>query len=191
MGFESPTGVTPNEGVLYLISRENMNDPSPMLRPVNISNGLAWNKANDKFYHIDTPTFTVKEYDYDNDSGNISNPRVAFNLTKFGNIGGFPDGMTIDKDDNLWIALYYGGAVIKVNPKTGCLLEVIAIPAQCVSSVSWGGPKLDILFVTTSRHALSPLERIRQPAAGSLFGITNLGTNGLPAFNADVIDVID
>ncbi|KAF5275084.1 hypothetical protein FQA39_LY07021 [Lamprigera yunnana] len=174
MGFESPTGVASNEGALYLITKDNLNNPSAVIQPVNISNGLAWNKANDKFYYIDTPTFTVREYDYDNGSGTISNPKVVFDLAKHKNIGGYPDGMTIDKDDNLWIALYYGGAVIKVDPRTGCLLQVVAIPALCVSSVAWGGPELDVLFVTTSRHALSDLERSQQPAAGSLFAITNL-----------------
>jgi len=190
MGFEDSSGVAPNEGVLYFISRENLDNPVAVIQPVNISNGIAWNKANDKFYYIDTPTRTVKEYNYDNDSGAISNPKLAFDLAKH-NIGGFPDGMTIDKDDNLWIALYFGGAVIKVDPKTGCILQSVAIPAQCVTSVSWGGPDLDTLFVTTSRHVLNSEERLRQPAAGSLFAITNLGTHGFSAFLADVIDVID
>lgn len=188
MGFEGPSGVTPNEGVLYTITRENLPNPPAVIAPVNISNGLAWNKANDKFYYIDTPTRTVRKYDYDNESGKISNPKVVFDLSRFTTIGGFPDGMTIDKDDNLWIALYFGGAVIKVDPKTGDVLKMVAIPAECVTSVSWGGRKLDILFVTTSRHALSPVEKIRQPAAGSLFAIKNLGTRGLPAFHANIID---
>ncbi|KAF2902966.1 hypothetical protein ILUMI_03214 [Ignelater luminosus] len=191
MGFEGSTGVAPNEGVLYTFTRENLLSPPAVIAPVNISNGLAWNKANDKFYYIDTPTLTVREYDYDNESGKVSNPRVVFDLRRFTTIGGFPDGMTIDKDDNLWIALYFGGAVIKVDPKTGDILQMVAIPAQCVSSVSWGGPNLDILFVTTSRHALSKQEKIRQPAAGSLFAIKNLGTHGLPAFHANIIDRID
>lgn len=99
--------------------------------------------------------------------------------------------MTIDKDDNLWIALQYGGAVIKVNPKTGNVLQVVAIPAECISSVSWGGRKLDILFVGTSRRPLSPEERLKQPAAGSLFAIKYLGTHGLPPNHANIIDRID
>lgn len=188
MGFESSTGVVPNEGILYSISKDKLNDPTRVIQPVNISNGMAWNKANNKFYYIDTPTLTVREYDYDSKSGTISNSRIAFDLSKHKHIGGFPDGMTIDKDDNLWIALYYGGAVIQVNPKTGCVLQLIAIPAQCVSSVAWGGHDLDILFVTTSKHPLNPIERIKQPAAGSLFAITNLGTQGLPMYYADIID---
>ncbi|KAK5647803.1 hypothetical protein RI129_002695 [Pyrocoelia pectoralis] len=191
MGFEGPTGVTPDEGVLYLASKYSIHDPLPVIHPVNISNGLAWNKALNKFYYIDTLTFTVKEYDYNNHNGNIRNPIVVFNLTEHGNLTGFPDGMTIDKDDNLWIALCYGGAVIKVNPTTRCVLQVVAIPAKCVTSVAWGGPNLEVLFVTTSRHALSATEKLMLPAAGSLFAITNLDTHGLPASFANIVDTID
>lgn len=191
MGFEGPTGVTPNEGVLYLASKYSLNNPVPVIHPVNISNGMAWNRALNKFYYIDTLTFTAREFDYNIRNGNISNPRVVFNLTEHKNLGGFPDGMTIDKDDNLWIALYYGGAVVKVNPRTRCVLQVVAIPAQCVSSVAWGGPNLDVLFVTTSRHALSATDRLMQPAAGSVFAVTNLDTRGLRASFANIIDKID
>ncbi|KAF5301130.1 hypothetical protein FQR65_LT08960 [Abscondita terminalis] len=188
MGFESSAGVTPNEGVLYSISKNTLNEPLAVIRPVNVSNGMAWNKANNKFYYIDSPTLTVMEYDYDGQTGVISNSRIVFDLSKHTNLGGVPDGMTIDKDDNLWIALYFGGAVIKVDSKTGCLLQVIAIPAQCVTSVAWGGHHLDILFVTTSKHVLNASERIKQPAAGSLFAITNLGTHGLPMDYVDIVD---
>lgn len=126
--------------------------------------------------------------------------------------------MTIDDEDNLWIALYFGGSIIKVNPKTGDLLQVIekyfhiffsststcslttywnlpifqviALPARDVTSAMWGGPNLDILFVTSSRFSLSTKERKQFPAAGSLFAIKNLKAKGLPAFGADIVDSI-
>lgn len=190
MGFESPNGVSINEGILYSITKDTLNYPLPVIQPVNISNGMAWNKANNKFYYIDTPTLSVTEYDYNKESGVISNPKIVFDLTKHESISGFPDGMTIDKDDNLWVALLDGGVVIKIHPTTGDLLQIIALPAKRITSVTWGGPHLDILFVTTSQHGLSPAEKIREPAAGSLFAITNLNTNGLPMFYADIIEEI-
>lgn len=67
------------------------------------------------------------EYEFDEDKGDISNPRVAIDITKFPYVTGNPDGMTIDQDDNLWIALYYGGSVIKANPRNGQLLQVIIL----------------------------------------------------------------
>lgn len=94
--------------------------------------------------------------------------------------------MTIDTDDNLWIALYGGGSVIQVNPKTGKILRRIALPAECVTSVAFGGPNLDVLFVTTSRVSLTEAEGAKQPAAGSVFAVVNLGVKGFPMYRADL-----
>ncbi|XP_025831057.1 regucalcin isoform X1 [Agrilus planipennis] len=188
MGYENSIGVVPNQGSLYLITKENIENPEVVIAPVNISNGLAWNKANTKFFYIDTPTRQVRVYDFDLKAGKISNPKVVFDVSEHDELTGNPDGMTIDEDDNIWVALYGGGAVVKVDTKTLKVLQIIAIPALDVTSVSWGGEKLDILFVTSSRFALSPEERRQQPAAGSLFAVYNLGARGLPAHYADVID---
>lgn len=189
MGYENSSGVLPNQGGLYLFSKSNLKTPQLVISPVNISNGLAWNSANTKFYYIDTPTDTVIEYSYDNNDGKISNPRVAFDLKQYsGSIAGHPDGMTIDSEDNLWIALYGGGAVIKVNPISGALLEVHNIPARDVTSAMFGGPNLDILFVTTSRYSLTAEQRLQQQGAGSVWALTNLGVTGVPVYEADVFD---
>lgn len=187
MGFEDSSGVEPDQGILYKITEDNLNSPESVIAPVNISNGLCWNKKNNKFYYIDTPTKKVVEYDYDEHDGSIYNKKVVFNMDDHLAITGFPDGMTIDEDDNLWVALWGGGAVIKINPKNGELLQVIALPAKHVTSVMWGGPKLDILFVTTSRFALDIKERKELPAAGAVFAITELGTRGLPIFETDIV----
>lgn len=188
MGYEDRNGnLDTNKGSLYFITKQNLEHPEAVITPVNISNGLVWNKANDKFYYIDTPTNQVKEYDYDNDSGHISNPKIVFDVNTYSEyIIGYPDGMTIDVDDNLWVALYDGGAVVKVNPKTKQLLQIIPIPAQYTTSVCWGGEKFDTLFVTTSRYALDDKNRKRQPAAGSVFAVKGLHTFGLPSFRANI-----
>ncbi|RZC34273.1 regucalcin-like, partial [Asbolus verrucosus] len=191
MGFEDARGVTPNQGLLYKITRENLQNPSVMIAPVNVSNGLTWNKANNKFYYIDTPTRLVMEYEYNDKRGEIKNGRVAFNLSEYQTITGFPDGMTIDRDDNLWIALYGGGAIIKVDPRTSNILRVEAVPAEAVTSVTWGGSNFDTLFVTTSRFGLTREQRLEQPAAGSVFAFTGLGTAGGEVFEADIIDPIE
>jgi gluconolactonase len=189
MDQDADTVNHPNRGKLFRITRDHVSSPEEIISPVNVSNGMAWNKANDKFYYIDSPTQQIAEYDYDNENGEISNRRVAFEL-KDHDLNASPDGMTIDVDDNLWVALYGGGSVIKVNPTTGELLDRFPIPAESVTSVMWGGPDLDILFVTTSRIGLSDDQIMKQPGAGSVFALTNLGTSGLPVFEADIIDNI-
>ncbi|CAH1996592.1 unnamed protein product [Acanthoscelides obtectus] len=190
IGPEANGHVTPNEGVLYKFTRENLQNPEVVRAPVTNSNGLAWNKANNKMYYIDTPTLKVVEFDYDDRMGTISKEnRTVFDMRDYkGRLTGLPDGMTIDDEDNLYIALYGGGAILKVNPTTKKLLKVIPIPARDVTSAMFGGPNLDILFVTTSRVSLSANERLFYPAAGSLFAVKNLKAKGLPAFTADVAD---
>lgn len=83
MGYENSSGVLPNQGSLYFVNKNNIQTPEVVISPVNISNGMAWNKANTKFYYIDTPTDRIMEYDYDNTKGAISNPRVAFNVASY------------------------------------------------------------------------------------------------------------
>ncbi|XP_072388268.1 regucalcin-like isoform X3 [Diabrotica undecimpunctata] len=175
------------QGLLYTITKKNLNNPNIAVQSVSTSNGLAWNKANNKLYYIDTPTLKVVSFDYDDENGTISSTnKTVFDLRSTNNVTGYPDGMTIDTEDNLYIALYGGGSVIKVNPATGKLLKVIAIPARDISSVTWGGPNLDILFVTTSDISLSPSEKIQYPAAGSVFAVTGLNARGFEAYTADI-----
>ncbi|CAH0556158.1 unnamed protein product [Brassicogethes aeneus] len=176
-----------NEGALHKITKDNLNSPETVISPVNISNGLAWNKKNDKFYYIDSETYKIVEYDYNNEKGKISNPRWIIDVKEHG-LNFHPDGMTIDTDDNLWVALYGGGSVLKVNSTSGEILERIAIPAECITSVAWGGPNLDVLFVTTSKFSLTDEEKSKQPAAGSLFAVTNLGAKGYPMYRADITE---
>ncbi|ENN83259.1 hypothetical protein YQE_00382, partial [Dendroctonus ponderosae] len=192
MGYENITAgtVVPNAGIFYKITKDTLEDPTVEIAPVNVSNGLAWNAANDKFYYVDSPTRLIASYDYNDTLGTISNRQVAFDMRDHPELAGHPDGMTIDEDDNLWVALAKGGAVLKINPTNGTLLQVIALPARDITSTMWGGPDLDILFVTTSRIALTDDEKLIYPAAGSLFAITNLKTKGRPVFNADLVDSI-
>lgn len=110
MGYENASGTIPDQASLYKFVPQNVKNPTVEIRPVSISNGLAWSKDNTKFYYIDTPTRKIASYDFDLEKGEISNKQIVFDLSNY-DIGGNPDGMTIDEDDNLFIALYNGGAV--------------------------------------------------------------------------------
>ncbi|XP_011685836.1 PREDICTED: uncharacterized protein LOC105448775 isoform X2 [Wasmannia auropunctata] len=105
MGNEVNGVIAPNLGTLYRV--DDKLKPMKEISPVSISNGLAWNIEDNTFYYIDSPTRQVAAYDYDPNSGTISNKRIVFNLNTT-NLPGVPDGMTIDTDGNLWIALYGG-----------------------------------------------------------------------------------
>jgi len=136
-----------------------------LLEGVTISNGLAWSGDGLGFFYIDTPTGQVRVFDYDEDRGTISNPRL---VCQFDGSGGHPDGMTIDVDDNLWVAFWEGGAVRCFDSVTGAQLEEIQVPtARCTTSCCFGGPDLDRLFITTAGGREEETEA--HPDAGSIF----------------------
>lgn len=142
---------------------------------LTISNGLAWN--NKTFYLIDTPTQKVMAFDYDDRSGEISNPREVISIPKD---DGGPDGMTIDSEGMLWIAHWDGWKVSRWDPKSGLQLDEIRLPVARVTSCIFGGDGLEDLYITTAKVGLTHEELVRQPLAGSLFVIKKSGYKGMP-----------
>ncbi len=149
-----------------------------MIENVSISNGIVWSGDFKKMYYIDTPTQKVMGYDYDNETGDISNPSVVVNVPSE---MGSPDGMTIDEEGNLWVALWGGSAVGCWNPKTGELIRKIEVPAKNVTSCAFGGDDLGTLYITTARQATSDEELKNFPDAGSVFKVKP-GVNGVNAY---------
>ena len=78
-------------------------------------------------YYVDTPTSVVVEYEYDKKTDSIANPRTVIRIPRE---LGYPDGMTIDRNGNLWIAHWGGSGVYCWNPATGNLLARVEVPAK-------------------------------------------------------------
>lgn len=163
-------------GTLYCLDTDL--SVSPKLQDLTIPNGMAWNSSRDRFYFIDTPTGTICSFDYDDGSGKISNREIVRYIDSS---EGFPDGMTIDDEDGLWIALYGGGKVIRIDPVSGKTLFEVQLPVPKVTSCTFGGPELDELYITTAREHMSKEEIARWPLSGSLFK-AKLPFRGKPAF---------
>ncbi|KAJ4445742.1 hypothetical protein ANN_12427 [Periplaneta americana] len=108
-----------------------------------------------------------------------ANRRSLFDFETHG-ISGFPDGMTIDSADNLWVACFSGGQVICINSKSGHLIRRVNIPAPNVTSLAFGGPELDELYVTTASKNMTQEQLKKYPSAGALFKVTGLGVKGMP-----------
>ena len=178
IGPEVKFVVTPDQASFYRIDCDLI--PKKELSPVSNSNGLAWNLEDDTLYYIDSPTHKIAAFDFDSVKGVISNKRIVFDLEK-NNITGLPDGMTIDTDGNLWIALYNGNGVLNIDPRTGLVIRFVELPVKGVTSVAFGGPLLDTLYVTTSSRDLTPQEEAEQPYAGYVFAVHGLGVYGLIA----------
>lgn len=132
MGPEPEIGkLEPEKGSLYTLMEKQQ--VKKHLSKVSISNGLAWNVHLKKMYYIDSPLRTVDQYDYDIVKGKISNKKVIFDLNDH-DIPGVPDGMTMDNEGNLWVAVFNGGRIIKINPNTSELLTTIYFPANQVKN---------------------------------------------------------
>lgn len=132
-----------------------------------ITNGPAFSLDGTTMYHTDTALQRVYAFDLAEDGG-IANRRV---FAQFGDGDGFPDGMTVDAENCLWIAFWDGWCVRRFSP-AGERIAELAVPTRCPTSVAFGGPGLDRLFVTSAARDLTPEELIAQPFAGGLFMAT-------------------
>jgi sugar lactone lactonase YvrE len=143
---------------------------------VTNSNGQCWSADEATFYYIDTPTRRIDAFDYDVESGEISNRRTVVHVPEE---LGKPDGMTIDQEGKLWVGMFRGGGVTRWNPETGELLAKIELPCPNVTSCCFGGPNFEQLFITTARTGMSPEDLKQQPLAGGLF-VAQPGVAGSP-----------
>ncbi len=146
---------------------------------VGVSNGIAWSPDNKSMYYIDTPTQVVRAYDYELESGNISNERVVIQVPPE---MGFPDGMTIDEEGMLWIAHWDGKRVCRWSPETGEVLQSIEMPVSRATACAFGGKDLDSLYITSAAVDLSEAQLKQEPLAGGLF-VIKPGVKGVKAFN--------
>lgn len=118
-------------------------------RNTKIANGMAWSSDHKKFFFSDSLEHAVFVYDYDIDSGAISNRRVLFQISN-----GVPDGMCIDSQDRLWVAIWNGNRIECRNSLTGGLEAVVKVPATRVTSCCFYGKNFDKLFITTAGDGL-------------------------------------
>ena len=135
-------------------------EPSVVLPAVTTSNGLEWSPDDSLAYYVDTPTRRIDVFDWD-ESGGLQRRRPFVTIEPPGQ----PDGLTVDAEGGVWVALWNGSAVHRYTAD-GRLDEVVELPAQRVTAVTFAGPELDQLIITTSRHGL---EEGDQPLAGALF----------------------
>lgn len=149
-----------------------------MLDHVGNSNGLAWSPDEKILYYTDTKLRRVDAFDYDRDTGSLTNRRTVVEVPQ--SMGG-PDGMTIDSEGCLWTALWNGWGVARWNPKTGEMLQKIKAPCPYVTCPTFGGPDLEILYFTTAKKGNDRMEECPEPMAGNLFAVRP-GVRGMPGY---------
>lgn len=142
-----------------------------------ISNGPRWSPDGNTFYFTDTWTGEIWAIDYDQETGSVSNRRTF--CRPDGSSGGAADGCTMDAEGCVWSALVYDSKIVRYTPD-GAVDRVIEVPIKRVTGAMFGGPKLDIVYVTSM--AKPPLPRFPGDGVqrGSLFAIRDLGIRGVP-----------
>jgi xylono-1,5-lactonase len=140
-----------------------------------ITNGPTFSADGKTLYHTDTAKGTIFAFDF-NEDGAISNKRAFIQVAT--EEDGYPDGMTVDSEDCIWLCHFSGSRITRYSP-AGKILEVIAMPVPNITSCTFAGPELDTLYITTARHLLSEEDVIKYPLSGSLFSCKP-GVTGLP-----------
>ena len=157
---------TPNAGTLYRLERTNGHDAvSAIFSGITVANGLDWCPDNRLMYYIDSPTQRIDVFDFDEESGTLANRRVFAEIAA---ADGLPDGMTVDAEGHVWVALFRGAKVRRYRPDARIDLEV-HVPVTLVTSCAFGGPDARDLYITTARHRLTPAEAAEQTTAGGVF----------------------
>ena len=142
------------------------------------SNGLAWSLDGATLYFVDSGEQLIRRYRYDVETGKIGSRQA--NLFDFPESQGTPDGLTIDGEGAIWVALWQGSAVKRISP-FGEELGHIAMPVRQPTCPAFGGHSRDRLYVTSAWEGMSDDSRTREPQAGDLFS-ANVGVRGIAAY---------
>ncbi|MEU3370647.1 SMP-30/gluconolactonase/LRE family protein [Streptomyces sp. NPDC006660] len=142
-----------------------------VLGDASVSNGIGWSPDSRLMYYIDTPTGRIDVFDFDGRLAHERRPFAAIPAT-----AGHPDGLTVDGEGGVWVALWGGGAVRRYAAD-GTLDLIVPLPVRCPTACAFGGPDLTDLYITTARVGQSA----PHPLAGSVLVLPGAG-RGLPGF---------
>lgn len=155
------------QGTLFRLDRDHA---SGYLDGIGMSNGIDWSPTGDVLYHVDSTARTVTAWGYDDERGELGSARMLREVP--GDVG-LPDGLTVDHDGNVWVAIWGAGQVWCLDADTGDCIAVVRVPTAYPTSCAFGGPRLSTLYITTAAS--------RQAEGGGLLYATELPFTGRPA----------
>jgi D-xylonolactonase len=129
---------------LFIIEKDT--GPRILLDNLGLSNGMTFSVDLKYFFHTDSPYFKITRYRYDNETGNIDHPEVFFRGSPE---MGFPDGITMDSEDHLWVAFWGASKIRRISPD-GIIVQEISFPAIQISSLIFGGTDMNTLLITSA-----------------------------------------
>jgi sugar lactone lactonase YvrE len=162
--------LTPAAGGMYRVSGND--EIELVLDGLTISNGLGWSPDGSVAYFVDSATRRLDRFEFDAEEGRLHSRAP---LVEFTEGDGHPDGLCVDAEGGVWVALVGGGAVNRYDPD-GTLSDRVEVDCPPITACAFGGPELSTLFMTTSRYGGNPSG---STSAGSLFACSP-GVVGLP-----------
>jgi sugar lactone lactonase YvrE len=162
----------PDAGALYRLDPKGR--VRTMVSPVGLSNGLGWSPDDRRMYYVDSLAHRLDVLDYEAEEGLISNRTTLVEVPR---ALGIPDGLCVDAEGFIWLAIFGAGEVRRYSP-TGALDRTVRLPVSKVTCPAFGGEQLDELYITSAAEGLS-LEQ--EPHAGGLFR-HRPGVRGMPSF---------
>jgi len=153
-------------------------DPDLMITTLDtgiiVSNGPCWSLDGETLYFADSFKKAIYAYDYDTHTGNVRSKRL---FTDFNALRGYPDGATVDAEGYLWSVEVYSGRLIRFDP-SGVVDRIVGLPVNSTTSISFGGPNLDIAYVTSMGRPFQN-QYHREREAGFVFAVHGLGVRGV------------
>ncbi len=156
--------VSKRSGSLYSLDANH--NVTRHVSDVGISNGIVWTSDARTMYFIDTLDHRIDAFDYDLETAVVGNRRTVVEIPL---TFGYPDGMAIDNENMLWVAIWGASCVARYDPTSGVEIGRVVLPVTNVSACAFGGPLLDQLYITTARYGLDSEALASQPTAGDLF----------------------
>lgn len=154
---------TPGAGTLYRLDPDGTT--TAMVSGTTISNGLGWSGDATTLWFADSGRGSVDSFRFDAAAGTLSSRRTGIAVDPE---EGVPDGLTVDAEDHIWVALFEGGEVRRYAPD-GELVARVPLPVSCPTSCCFGGADLATLFISTAHKSPAAARGITEPDAGRLF----------------------
>jgi sugar lactone lactonase YvrE len=161
---------SPAAGSLHVLEPDG--STRTVLTGLTIGNGLAWTDDDTTMYYIDSTRQCVDAFEFDLDKGLLGERRRVIEIEPAADPGKWrvPDGMCIDQEGFLWVAIYGAGQVVRYRPD-GSVHTTIELPVDQVTCPAFGGPDLRDLYITSAAQEMSDEDHERQPHAGALFRV--------------------
>lgn len=163
------------EGTLYRLDVDL--SCHQVLDGLSTTNGLAWSPDGATMYLADSRAGVVYAFDFDGATGTPDNRRTFFTTD---DVQGRVDGATVDTDGTYWCAMFDGACLARYDPD-GRRMLIIDLPVRFPTMCTFGGPDLDVLYVTSASRFEAASGGRPLPGAGALYAVTGCGSRGLPA----------